>query len=186
MGCRFRQPEYHHRDAQGYGNKFDYNAELGLFELGLFELGKVLPEGMSFPYDFGFVPSTKAQDGDPLDVLVLMDEPGFPGCKVCCRLIGVIEGEQSSKGGETVRNDRLIAVANECLTIATRSLKKLPGSLVEEIGHFFTSYHGLDGKEFKILGAHGPHKAEKLVRDGASRFRKQSQERAQRNGQLAR
>jgi inorganic pyrophosphatase len=49
---------------------------------------------MSFPYDFGFVPSTKAPDGDPVDALVLMDEPAFPGCVLSCRPIGVIEGEQ--------------------------------------------------------------------------------------------
>src|SRR5579871_5314832 len=73
---------------KGSRNKFDFNHRQGLFELG-----KVLPTGMAFPYDFGFVPGTRAPDGDPLDVLVLMDEPAFSGCKVLCRLIGVIEEE---------------------------------------------------------------------------------------------
>src|SRR5438477_8746833 len=91
---------------KGSRNKFNFNSQLGLFELG-----KVLPKGMSFPYDFGFVPSTEGDDGDPLDVLVLMDEPAFPGCKVVCRLIGVIEAVQSKKDGEWIRNDRLIALA---------------------------------------------------------------------------
>src|SRR4029453_15828071 len=54
-----------------------------------FALKKVLPAGMAFPYDFGFVPSTRAEDGDPVDVLVLMDEPAFPGCVLTCRPIGV-------------------------------------------------------------------------------------------------
>jgi inorganic pyrophosphatase len=63
----------------------------------------------AFPYDFGFVPSTKAEDGDPVDVLVLMDEPAFPGCLLQCRVIGVIEGEEASKK-EKVRNDRIVAV----------------------------------------------------------------------------
>ena len=60
----------------------------------IFSLRKILPAGMAFPYDFGFLPRTLAADGDPIDVLVLMDEPAFPGCLICSRLIGVIEGEQ--------------------------------------------------------------------------------------------
>src|SRR2546421_8211911 len=76
-----------------------------------FKLKKVLPEGMVFPHDFGFIPSTEAEDGDPLDVLLLMDQPAFPGCLVEARLIGVIEGEQS-EDGKKERNDRLLAVAS--------------------------------------------------------------------------
>ena len=86
-------------------NKFSYDEDLNIFRLK-----KVLPEGMSFPYDFGFIPSTLAEDGDPLDVLVLMDESGCTGCLVECRVIGAICGEQS-KDGEKVRNDRLVGVA---------------------------------------------------------------------------
>ena len=77
---------------KGSRNKYAYNAKEHVFELK-----KVLPAGMAFPYDFGFVPSTKGGDGDPLDVLVLMDEPAFAGCKLTCRLVGLIEGEQSGK-----------------------------------------------------------------------------------------
>ena len=67
---------------------------------------------MAFPYDFGFVPSTKADDGDPVDVLVLMDEPAFPGCMLTCRPIGVIQGEQGDKK-DKVRNDRIVAVEQD-------------------------------------------------------------------------
>ena len=77
---------------KGSRNKFAFNAKERIFELK-----KVLPSGMTFPYDFGFVPSTLAGDGDPIDVLVLMDEPAFPGCALSCRPIGVIEGEQGGK-----------------------------------------------------------------------------------------
>jgi len=87
---------------KGSRNKFKYDEKLGLFRLG-----KVLPLGSCFPYDFGFIPSTKAEDGDPVDVLVLMDEPAFSGCLVTVRLLGVIEAEQTEEG-KTVRNDRLI------------------------------------------------------------------------------
>src|SRR5436190_4303514 len=90
---------------RGQRNKFKFEPKSGRFQLG-----KVLPAGLSFPYDFGFVPETKAEDGDPLDVLLLMDEPAFPGCIVTARLIGVLEAEQT-EDGETIRNDRLIAVA---------------------------------------------------------------------------
>src|SRR6476659_10273762 len=78
-----------------------------------FKLSKVLPSGMMFPYDFGFVPSTKADDGDPVDVLVLMDEPAFPGCLLTCRVIGVIEGEQREKNRKKIRNDRIIAIQED-------------------------------------------------------------------------
>src|SRR4028119_2143117 len=91
---------------EGSRNKFDFDEELGLFKLG-----GVLPAGAVFPFDFGFVPATRGGDGDPLDVLVLMDEPAFVGCLVPARLIGVIEAEQTERDGETARNDRLIAVA---------------------------------------------------------------------------
>src|ERR1700685_1789520 len=74
---------------KGSRNKFAFNPDEHIFELKT-----VLPAGMAFPYDFGFVPSTKGGDGDPVDVLVLMDEPAFPGCLLKCRIIGVIEGEQ--------------------------------------------------------------------------------------------
>ena len=77
---------------KGSRNKYAFDPEEKVFELK-----KVLPAGMDFPYDFGFVPSTKADDGDPVDVLVLMDEPAFTGCVLICRIIGIIEGEQGDK-----------------------------------------------------------------------------------------
>jgi Inorganic pyrophosphatase len=77
---------------KGSRNEFAFNPDERIFELK-----KVLPAGMTFPYDFRFAPSTKADDGDPVDVLVLMDEPAFPGCVLSCVPIGVIEGEQEKK-----------------------------------------------------------------------------------------
>src|SRR5579863_7953432 len=78
---------------KGSRNKYAFDPALGAFVLR-----KVLPAGMAFPYDFGFVPATIGGDGDPLDVLVLMDEPAFPGCVLKCRLVGVIRGRQKSHG----------------------------------------------------------------------------------------
>jgi len=92
---------------KGSRNKYAFDPKQKIFELK-----KVLPAGMAFPYDFGFVPSTLADDGDPVDVLVLMDEPAFPGCLLKCRIIGVIEGEQRSRK-EKGRNDRIVGVEHD-------------------------------------------------------------------------
>lgn len=157
--------------SKGSRNKFKYEPETGSFLLN-----KVLPRGMVFPFDFGFIPATVGEDGDPLDVLVLMEEPAFAGCRILCRLVGVLEAVQVEKGHEE-RNDRLIAVAWENHEQKdVKSLKDLSPRLLEEIEHFFATYHDLDDKEFKPLGRHGPHRAEKLVREAAKRQQKGNKE----------
>ncbi|MFZ0293672.1 MAG: inorganic diphosphatase [Candidatus Sulfotelmatobacter sp.] len=108
---------------KGSRNKFAFNAEEHIFELK-----KVLPAGMAFPYDFGFVPSTEADDGDPVDVLVLMDEPAFPGCALTCRAVGVIEGEEVGKKGK-VRNDRIVAVEQDAHSRADIKLSTIWASI---------------------------------------------------------
>jgi inorganic pyrophosphatase len=131
----------------------------------LFELKGVLPAGAVFPYDFGFIPQTRGEDGDAIDVLVLMDEPVFAGCLVACRLLGVIEAEQTEKG-ETERNDRLIAVAANSRTNGhLQTLNDLNSKTVDEIEHFFVSYNAAKGKKFKPLGRFGPERALKLVQE---------------------
>ncbi len=126
--------------------------------------------GAVFPFDFGFVPSTKGQDGDPLDVLVLMDEPAFAGCLVQSRLIGVIEAEQT-ENGQPERNDRLIAVAAESRDHADiTSIHQLSDNMLNEIEHFFISYNAAKGREFKPLGRYASERARKLV-DSASGVR---------------
>jgi inorganic pyrophosphatase len=143
---------------KGSRNKFKYDEKRGLFALG-----GVLPAGAVFPFDFGFVPSTRGGDGDPLDILVLMDEPAFAGCLVLARLIGVIEAEQTEEG-KTERNDRLIAVAAESRSHRdVRSLDQISENLIGEIEHFFISYNSAKGKEFKPLGRHGPERARQIV-----------------------
>jgi inorganic pyrophosphatase len=143
---------------KGSRNKYAFNPTLGIFELR-----KVLPAGMVFPYDFGFVPRTRAGDGDPIDVLVLMDEPAFPGCLLACRLIGVIQGRQKDKGTR-VRNDRLIAVERHHHDFANvRHVDDLPADFVRELEAFFVNYHQLDGEKFKVLGVGGPGSARRLL-----------------------
>jgi inorganic pyrophosphatase len=119
---------------------------------------------MVFPYDFGFLPQTLAPDGDPIDVLLLMDEPAFPGCLVPSRLIGVIEGEQLD-GKKKIRNDRLVAVADANHMYANvRKLKDLPKKWLNELQVFFVNYHNLEGKKYKLLGCKGTDAALTLIK----------------------
>jgi inorganic pyrophosphatase len=125
----------------------------------IFELKKVLPAVMAFPCDFGFVPSTKADDGDPVDVLVLlMDEPASPACVVH----GVIEAEQGD-GDKTERNDRVIALEIANHQWATINIDGLGEEFLEKLEEFFVNYHNLSGKEYRLLNVHGPNRALKLV-----------------------
>jgi len=150
---------------KGSRNKFKFEPRLGLFRLG-----KVLPLGAYFPYDFGYIPSTLGQDGDPVDVLVLMDEPAFPGCVVGVRLIGVIQAEQTQEG-KTVRNDRLLGVLETPYNKPpVRSLEELPASQVGELEHFFISYNQAEGRKFRPLARKGPEVADALVREGERQF----------------
>jgi inorganic pyrophosphatase len=146
---------------KGSRNKFEFEKTHRLFKLG-----GVLPVGASFPFDFGFIPSTQGGDGDPLDVLVLMDEPAFPGCLVEARLIGVIEAEQTEQG-KTERNDRLIAVAAESrIHQDVKSLEDLNAHLIDEIEHFFVSYNEVKGKLFKPESRAGQRRAMEVLKEG--------------------
>jgi inorganic pyrophosphatase len=143
----------------GSRNKFAYDPEQGIFALK-----KVLPAGMVFPYDFGFLPKTIAPDGDPIDVLLLMDEPAFPGCAVRARLVGVIEGEQLD-GKDKIRNDRLVAVAEVNHQYANiKRLKDLPEKWMKEVQDFFVNYHSLEGKKYRLLGCKDTAVAFKLIK----------------------
>jgi inorganic pyrophosphatase len=143
---------------RGCRNKYKYDEELHLFRLNC-----VLPAGTVFPYDFGYIPGTRAEDGDPIDVLLLMDQPAFTGCVVGSRLIGVIEAEQT-EDGNTERNDRLVAVANDAHDYRDlKSLKDMNVDLLRELEHFFVSYNELKNKKFKLLAHRGPAAAMKLV-----------------------
>ena len=153
---------------KGSRNKFDYDEEYRLFTLG-----GVLPAGAVFPFDFGFIPSTRGGDGDPLDVLLLMDEPAFTGCLVAARVIGVIEADQT-EDGETTRNDRVIAVAAGSRSHHDlRSIDELSDNLLHEIEHFFVSYNAAKDKQFTPRGRFGPDRARQVVDEAGARFAQQ-------------
>ena len=154
---------------KGSRNKFTYDEELGLFRLG-----GVLPAGAIFPYDFGFVPGTLGGDGDPMDALILMDEPAFVGCLVDALLIGVIEADQTEEG-KTTRNDRLIAVSTRSRNHKeVKEIDQLSGNLMDELQHFFVSYNQAKGKLFKPLGQHGAERARKVVEEGVAPHREKA------------
>lgn len=143
---------------RGSRNKFAFDEKQQIFIVK-----KVLPAGMSFPYDFGFLPRTLAEDGDPIDVLLLMDEPAFPGIAVRARLLGIIEGEQV-EGKKKTRNDRLLAVAEMNHEYAyIKKLKDLPKKFVRELEEFFVNYHRLEGKRYKLLGCKDAATAMRMI-----------------------
>ncbi len=146
---------------KGSRNKFAFDPEQKAFQLK-----KVLPVGMAFPYEFGFVPSTKAEDGDPVDVLVLMDEPAFPGCVVNGRVIGIIEAEQGEKKNME-RNDRIVAIEkNNHAYSFINHIDDLGKEFIKELEEFFVNYHELIGKKYHILDVKGPGEARRRIKDG--------------------
>jgi inorganic pyrophosphatase len=142
------------------------NAKYKLDEAtGLFKLGKCLPAGAVFPGNFGFIPGTKGGDGDPLDVLILMDTPVLPGIVVPVCPIGVLKAEQTETDGRVVRNDRLIAVLETPYNPPEfTELSALHPRRLDEIAHFFKSYNAIEGRVFRSLGRDGAQAAMAIVR----------------------
>ena len=146
---------------KGCRNKFDYDPESNLFMLG-----GLLPEGMMFPFDFGFVPATLGDDGDPLDIMVLMDAPAHVGCLIDVRIIGIIEAKQT-EDGKTESNNRLLGVSvhsynHQCVD----SIDEVSKTLLSQVEEFFVSYNKQRKKRFKVTGIGGPKKAVKFVKAG--------------------
>jgi inorganic pyrophosphatase len=149
---------------RGSRNKFSFDTEQRVFHLK-----SQLPAGMVFPWDFGFVPQTIGGDGDPLDALVLLDEPAFPGCALLVRLLGAMEVEQTERG-KTKRNDRLIVVAEVSQIFANlKDLDDLPRKLLTEVDEFFTTYHRLQGKQSHTLGWKKTVAAQRLIDEARRR-----------------
>jgi inorganic pyrophosphatase len=143
---------------KGSRNKYKLDEKTGRLALS-----KLLPEGMIFPYDFGFFPDTKSEDGDPLDALILGEEPTFPGCQVDCRLIGVLKASQKEEGRE-VRNDRLIAVSEaSVLFIGISELAEVEPAVLRQIEDFFTNYQRVREIEYTVLAREGSTEAKNLL-----------------------
>lgn len=150
----------------GSRHKYEY-----LHDSGLFRYTLELPQGVRFPFGFGFVPNTLAEDGDALDVLLMVDGSVPQGTLVASRLIGVLQAEQD-EGGEMVRNDRVIAVAEHSRTFSNiRSLEDSPEGLSWDLDEFFSTYNRMIEREFRVIGVKGKDAAEQALDDAIEKAR---------------
>jgi inorganic pyrophosphatase len=152
---------------RGSRAKLDYDPKLKTFTLS-----KSLLAGLSYPYDWGFIPGTAGEDGDPLDVMVIHEAATFPGLALTCKIIGVLQVEQQSKGKKPKRNDRLFVVPQASHAEKDLSdVRDLTSAMREELVKFFIATDELEDKQLKILGWKGPKAALKTIKRGAKAFR---------------
>lgn len=132
-------------------------------------ISRPLPLGIVFPYDWGFIPSTSAEDGDPLDALVLWDVASFPGVVLTCRALGVMQVEQNKVNHDPsrrVRNDRILAVPIEAQREhELKALDAFAGRVREELEQFTLAATALEGKDVKVIGWGEPAAALALIRE---------------------
>jgi inorganic pyrophosphatase len=135
-------------------------------KLGTFAVGRPLTQGLRYPFDWGFIPSTQGPDGDPLDALVYWDVATWPGVVLPCRPLGVLQlDEKKKKGKGRERNDRLLMVPLAALRAEhLTSQEDLSRREREELEHFFLTVVAFSNKEARILGWKGPAAAEKLIK----------------------
>lgn len=145
---------------KGFNQKFDYDAKESRFRLS-----KILPAGLIFPFDFGMIPGTKGEDGDPLDIIVLSESATFPGCLIDCRIIGALQAEQTERDGKTMRNDRFIGVPGVAqLFSEVQTLEDLPEAILNQLEAFFKNYNEQAGKTFKVVKRLNAVKAQSLLK----------------------
>lgn len=158
---------------KGSRNKFDYDPDSGLFMLA-----GLLPEGMMFPFDFGFIPSTLGEDGDPVDIMVLMDAPAHCGCLIDVRIIGLIEAKQT-QDGKSEKNDRLLGAAVHSYDHeGLKTISDVSDTLLSQVEEFFVSYNKQRGKKFKITGTGGPKKALAALEAGIKAYERKTKKKA--------
>ena len=134
-------------------------------------ISRPLPLGLTFPFDWGFVPSTQAADGDPLDAMLLWDVASYPGVVVRCRAIGVLQVEQNRTNHDPsarIRNDRVLAIPVETRREhAIRDIREFPARILEELEQFTHAATALEGKDARIVGWGDAAEALKLVKESA-------------------
>ncbi|MBV9999007.1 MAG: inorganic diphosphatase [Verrucomicrobia bacterium] len=136
-------------------------------KLGTFTVSRALPLGLSYPFDWGFIPSTKGPDGDPVDALILHAGSTYPGVVLACRLIGVVEMDEDNEQGRRERNDRLIVKPRWPDHLGEfKEASELPARLREEVEQFFLSTTFFSAKNAKVLGWRGPKEASAMVETG--------------------
>jgi inorganic pyrophosphatase len=150
---------------RGSRAKFAYDPKLESFTLS-----KSLLTGLTYPHDWGFVPSTKADDGDPVDIMVVHDATTFPGIVLPCRVIGVLQIEQKRKG-KAERNDRLFAVPRRSHSEqGLQDIRDLSKPTLQELEKFFIATDELEDKKLEIIGWKGPKAAIQAIKEAAKTF----------------
>ena len=148
---------------RGQTNKYEYDKKLHVFRLD-----RNLYSPVHYPGDYGFIPSTLSLDGDPLDVLVLVDAPSFPGCLMTVRPIGMLEMVDQGK-----EDEKILAVGtNNPIFDDMHDYSKLYPHLLLEIEHFFSMYKELEAKTTKIVGWQDAAKARATVSECQERYAK--------------
>jgi len=146
---------------RGQTNKYEYDKKLNVFLLD-----RNLYSPVHYPGDYGFIPSTLSLDGDPLDVLVLVDAPSFPGCLMTVRPIGMLEMIDQGK-----EDEKILAVGtNNPLFNNMHDYSKLYPHLLLEIEHFFSVYKELEAKTTKIVGWQDAARARATVSECQERY----------------
>jgi inorganic pyrophosphatase len=147
---------------KGSQNKYEFDKEAGVFRLD-----RVLYSPMHYPTEYGYIKDTLAEDGDPLDVMVLTTYPTFPGCVIETRVVGVLV-MSDDKG----QDEKLLGVADTDPRFAhVQSLEDVPPHILKEIAHFFEVYKDLEGKETKVEGWKGREDAERILKDAIARYK---------------
>lgn len=144
---------------KGSNQKYDFDADKQRFKLS-----KILPAGLVFPFDFGMLPGTKGEDGDPLDIIIISEGTGFPGCLIDCRIVGCIQAQQTERNGESMRNDRFLgvsAISNQFAKI--NDIADLPEDMLAQIEAFFINYNQQAGKQFKVIKRLNAVEAKQLI-----------------------
>ncbi|MBM4431975.1 MAG: inorganic diphosphatase [Chloroflexi bacterium] len=148
---------------RGHRNKYEYNKHLGVIQLS-----RVLFSPMHYPGDYGFVPQTCADDGDPFDILVMVTEPTFPGCVVEVRPIGMFRMLDRKEG-----DDKILAVPDaDPLFGGYHSLRDVPQHFLAQVGHFFLRYKELEGAEVEAIGWEDVEAARETIRQAMLRYKK--------------
>jgi inorganic pyrophosphatase len=147
---------------RGGVNKYEYDKKLNVFRLD-----RTLYSPVHYPGDYGFIPSTLASDGDPLDVLVLVDNASFPGCLMEVRPIGALEMLDQGARDEKV----LAVVSNDPRYTEVSNYTDIYTHILREIEHFFSIYKDLEGKRTKTIAWHSAEEARRVILESQERFR---------------
>jgi inorganic pyrophosphatase len=134
---------------KGFNQKFDYDPDDQRFRLS-----KILPAGLVFPFDFGMIPGTKGEDGDPLDIIILDANPTFPGCLIDCRVIGALQAVQTERDGSIMCNDRFLGIpAVSQLFPNINDLAELPENIINQLEHFLEIIMNRPAKNLRLRRA---------------------------------